>query len=98
MPRYRTCIDRGAVCTGTRCPEHARARNNSTARGYGAEHQRQRAELKATLPGPCQAAIVCGGVQLKPDGDWVAAHLIDGDPESPRIAACRRCNEAMKRR
>ena len=94
MARYRTCIDCGATCTGTRCPHHQRARNNSTARGYGADHQRQRNELEHTLPAYCWAGC---GKWLEPDGNWVAAHVVDGRHDLPRVATCRSCNEAMKR-
>lgn len=71
-----------------------RGRPTPQARGYDADHRRQRAALKATLPAPCWAGC---GRWLEPDGNWVAAHLIDGDPTSPRVATCRSCNEKMKR-
>lgn len=93
MTRYRTCIDCGAICTGTRCPEHQRARNDRTSRGYGADHQRQRAELERTLPAYCWYG--CGRLLLATD-PWVAAHVVDGDPTSPRVVSCRTCNERAK--
>lgn len=99
MPRYRTCsvLVNGRLCgrptTGTRCTEHERARNNSTARGYGADHQRQRAELERTLPAYCWYG--CGRILTATD-PWVAAHVIDGDPTSPRVVSCRSCNEQAK--
>lgn len=97
MTRYRTCSVAGCgqLTTGTRCAEHERARNNSTARGYGADHQRQRAELERTLPALCWYG--CGTLLLATD-PWVAAHVVDGDPTSPRVVSCRSCNERAKRR
>jgi len=34
---------------------------------------------------------------LEPDGKWVAAHRIDGDPSAGWLASCVYCNEAAKR-
>jgi hypothetical protein len=33
---------------------------------------------------------------LTPDGDWVAAHLIDGDAAAGYVVACPTCNERAK--
>lgn len=41
----------------------------------------------------------CGygcGTLLMPDDDWVAAHVVDGQPEYGYIAACPTCNERAK--
>jgi hypothetical protein len=65
------------------------------ARGYGAAHERARASLAAMLPAPC--ACGCGAV-LDVGSDWVAAHLVDGNPSAGWAAMCRSGNERMKRR
>lgn len=91
MP-LRPCIVCGIPSPASRCPTHARP-NSSTARGYGTAHQRARRELAATLPAPC--GYGCGLI-LSPTGAWVAAHVIDGDPDAGWIASCRSCNERAK--
>lgn len=101
MARLRPCLGYpghrcGVLTRGGRCPECSRiAKPGSTERGYDADHQRQRAALKASLPAYCWAGC---GRWLEREGDWVAAHVVDGDPSSPRVATCRSCNERMKRR
>src|SRR5512137_3065787 len=96
----RPCIDCGVLVSypENRCPACASRRNvargGSTARGYGVAHQRARAALKGALPAPCGGGC---GTPLYPDGDWVAAHVVDGQPEHGWIATCRSCNERMKR-
>jgi hypothetical protein len=57
------------------------------------DHQATRALLRGTLPALC--GYGCGALLL-PDGDWVAAHVVDGDPSFGYIASCRRCNERAK--
>ena len=97
----RPCIERGCPNTTgrTRCPEHERMRDrmrgSTAARGYGLEHQRARDALRALLPAPCGYGC---GVTLEPDGVWVAAHVVDGDPTAGWLAACRTCNERAKAR
>ena len=49
--------------------------------------------LKRTLPALCMYG--CGTV-LQPDGEWDAAHRVDGHPEYGYGAACRACNERAK--
>lgn len=90
----RPCIVCGQPSNGPRCPRHQRT-NNSHQRGYGAAHQRARAQLALTLPAPCGYGC---GTQLNPNGPWVAAHRIDGDPTAGWIASCRSCNERAKAR
>ena len=96
----RPCIERGCpnLTPRTRCPAHERERDarrgSSTQRGYGAEHQRARERLRATLPAPCGYGC---GVILWPNGRWVAAHVVDGNPDAGWIASCLRCNERAKR-
>lgn len=84
---------------GARCPTHRRAhqrrRPTATQRGYGPAHRAARAELRDTLPALC--GYGCGRL-LMPDGDWVAAHRIDGDPSAGWLASCRTCNERAKAR
>ena len=99
MPIPRLCLGGcGQLTTRTdrRCgrPDCARP-DSSTHTGNYAEHRAWRERLKATLPAYCWAGC---GRWLEPDGDWVAAHVVDGDPDSPRVATCRSCNEGMKRR
>ena len=94
----RTC-DNGhppvRVPSGTRCAACERRRPSRQARGYGAAHERARATLAAMLPAPC--ACGCGAL-LGAGSDWVAAHLVDGDPSAGWAAMCRSGNEHMKRR
>lgn len=82
--------------SGQRCPECARERERHRptrqARGYDAEHLRARAALAETLPAQCH---YCPRLVI-PVEPWVAAHLRDGDPSSPRVAAHRGCNERAK--
>jgi len=94
----RTC-DNGhppaRVPSGTRCAACERRRPSRQARGYDAAHNRARAALAAMLPAPC--ACECGAV-LDAGSDWVAAHVVDGDPSAGWAAMCRPGNERMKRR
>ncbi len=94
----RTC-DNGhppaRVLSGTRCAACERRRPSRQARGYGGAHDRARATLAAMLPAPC--ACGCGAV-LDAGSDWVAAHIVDGDPSAGWAAMCRSGNERMKRR
>jgi len=96
----RPCIVGGCpriATSGARCVAHERqrdrARGTRQARGYGADHQRARAELATTLPAPCWYC----GVQVAIGQRWVAAHVVDGDASSPRVVAHPRCNEQAKR-
>ena len=94
------CSDHGTVYTPpARCPQCQRQREGSRpsrqVRGYGRDHSQARAALATLLPAQC--AYGCGTL-LMPEDDWVAAHLVDGDDQSPRMAACRSCNEKAKRR
>lgn len=61
-------------------------------RGYGREHQQIRRDLSLTLPAPCGYC----GVTITPGERWVAAHVVDGDPDSPRVVAHPGCNERGK--
>lgn len=95
----RPCLDCGVLCHATRCDEHrrarenARARNSSTHNGNYAEHRKQRDALALTLPAYCFYG--CGKL-LTANDPWVAAHLTDGDGDSPRVVSCRSCNERAK--
>ena len=83
----------GAPCTS--CQRERWARRGGTGlRGYGAAHQRARRELALSLPAPCGYC----GTWLTPDADWVAAHLVDGDPDIGWIAACPGCNDRARMR
>ncbi len=92
----RPCLACGTPTTGTRCPTCPSPGRNPQHRAanYGTAHRTARAALAATLPAPCWYG--CGTI-LHPDDNWVAAHLTDGDPTSPRVPACRSCNERAKR-
>jgi hypothetical protein len=52
-------------------------------------YQRARTQLELTLPAPCWYG--CGRM-LTPDGDWVAAHVIDANPTAGWVASCRWCD------
>jgi hypothetical protein len=94
----RACRYHG-LYDGQRCiaceRQRDQRRGTPTQRGYDTEHVNARAQLKLYLPGPC--GYGCGRI-LSPDGDWVAAHAVDGDPAMGWLAACRSCNERAKRR
>lgn len=92
----RPCLTCGRPTTGTRCPACGTSPGRDPQRraaNYGHHHRTERARLARTLPAPCWYA--CGTI-LEPASDWVAAHVIDGDPTSPRVVACRTCNERAK--
>ena len=100
----RICLECGRLTKqGPRCPTcdlaHRRAyeatRPSSAVRGYGHAHRQARARLAETLPASC--AYGCGRV-LTADGDWVAAHVVDGDPGAGWVAACPSCNAKARRR
>lgn len=86
-------LESGTPCRACQRRRDA-ARPSPAARGYGAEHQRARRALVATLPVPC--AYGCGAVLADPS-QMVAAHVRDGDPGAGWVASCRRCNERAKR-
>ena len=69
-------------------------RGTRQQRGYGAVHVQARAMLRGTLPGPCGYGC---GAWLEPDGTWVAAHVVDGDPSRGYIASCVSCNQRARR-
>jgi len=68
-------------------------RRTTSQRGYGLGHQQARDALRASLPAPC--GYGCGR-NLQPDGAWVAAHVVDGNPAAGWIASCPPCNERAK--
>lgn len=82
MPLY-ACLDCGAISTSSRCPDHTRPHI------YGRRHRSAREALRDTLPAPC--AYGCG-TMLDPDGPWVAAHVVDNEPDAGWVAACPPCN------
>ena len=95
----RPCLDCGRLTRErTRCSTCRKAadklRGTATQRGYGAAHRAARMELKARLPDECGYGC---GTWLEPEGDWVAAHVVDGAPEYGYLASCRTCNERAKR-
>ena len=84
--------------SGTSCRACQRrrdaARGSREDRGYGADHQRARRALAAALPQPC---AYCG-VTVTAAERWVAAHVRDGDPTSPRMVAHPSCNARYRGR
>ena len=93
----RPCIECGRPTNGTRCPTCGTSPGRDPARraaNYGAAHRAERARLATTLPTPCWYGC---GTTLHPEDRWVAAHIEDGNPTSPRVAACPTCNEQAKR-
>jgi hypothetical protein len=99
LPMPARLCPRGHVTRARTCPvcETLRDRGRGTrqARGYGSEHMAARASLRGTLPAPCGYGC---GTTLYPNGDWVAAHMVDGDPSAGWLASCRTCNERAKHR
>lgn len=100
----RPCLDCGRLVNdATRCPPcdarksrlREAGRPSRYARGYDSAHYRARMALALTLPDAC--GYGCGRM-LHRDGDWVAAHVVDGDPSAGWVAACRSCNERAKHR
>lgn len=92
------CPDDVFVVSG-RCPActaaRERSRGSTTERGYGAEHQRARDELRQQLPEFCGYGC---GTWLDVDDRWVAAHVEDGNPGAGYLISCPPCNERHKRR
>jgi hypothetical protein len=96
----RLCLDCGArTFTGSRCQAHqsqlmarmdaARGPRPQYAKGYTAAARKVRANATA-----CHW---CGeGFTL--DNPVQADHVLPGDPDSPLVPACRRCNNARRRR
>ena len=95
MATLRLCLGGcGTLTSNGRCGKPQCRRPSAHARGYDADHEHQRTELELTLPAYCWYG--CGRILTAADR-WVAAHVIDGDPDSPRVVACRSCNERAKR-
>jgi hypothetical protein len=96
-PAPRLCLGgcgRLTTRSDRRCGAPGCRRSSSTHNGNYGDHRRWRAELERTLPAPC--AFGCGRI-MEPGSDWVAAHVYDGVPDSPRVVSCRSCNERAKR-
>lgn len=87
----RPCIVCGRLSQWSRCPEHERP--SAWRRGYDTRHRAARLVLADRLPAYCWYG--CGRLLTEND-PWVAAHVRDGDPSSPRVISCRPCNEAAK--
>jgi hypothetical protein len=86
MP-LKPCLVCGRPSPGARCAAHP------VPRHYGTAHQQARRYLAATLPAPCGYGC---GTMLSPGDPWVAAHIIDRDPNAGWIVSCRGCNERAK--
>jgi hypothetical protein len=96
----RPCLDCGAlVARASRCSGceagRERRRGSPSRRGYDSRHVAARLTLRDTLPGPCGYGC---GTWLWPNGQWVAAHVVDGNPDAGWIASCRTCNQRAKGR
>src|SRR5262245_11651257 len=85
-----TSRGRCAACNRAR----EQARGTPAQRGYDAGDREARRLLRETVPGVC--GYGCGR-WLYPNGSWVAAHVVDGQPQHGWIAACYACNEQAKR-
>jgi hypothetical protein len=87
----RRCPYRAIVTQG-RCPPCAqsreRERGTTTQRGYGVQHQRVRVALGDILSAPCG---YCGTTIVKGE-PFVAAHVVDGQPEHGWMHAHALCN------
>jgi hypothetical protein len=104
---FRTCLDCGRLfnrdATNTwRCPTHQaaadrkrNARGNTTARGYGAAHQRKREQLLAAFQ-PGQPCARCGQPIASAD-DADLGHD-DSDRSQYRGLEHKRCNRATSGR
>lgn len=82
------CLDCGAICNGTRCPDCAnrKDRRKQTARGdrYGQEH---RALRRHWLPIVRAGGVLCSRCQqpIPPDADWALDHRPWGsEPSHPK--------------
>lgn len=98
----RVCIESGCgtLTDRTRCPEHTRqrdkARGTSTDRGYGADHQRLRAEYQALMNrGESFACWRCDD-EIDPE-HWHLGHD-DYDRTVYRGPECVPCNTATSGR
>ncbi len=92
----RPCLACGKPTAGSRCPTCPTSPGRNPQRraaNYGHAHRKARAELADTLPAYCWYGC---GLRIYPGMTWVAAHINDGDPDSPRVVACTSCNERAK--
>lgn len=92
----RPCLVCGRPTTGSRCsscPPPPGRDPQRRAANYGHAHRTERARLAETLPAACWYGC---GLIIQPGDRWVAAHVVDGDPGSPRVVACAPCNERAK--
>jgi hypothetical protein len=80
-------LESGTPCRSCQRRRDA-ARGSRSERGYGADHRRARRALAAALPQPCAYCHV----EITSGERWVAAHVRDGDPTSPRMVAHPSCN------
>lgn len=98
----RVCAEKGcpALTRTTRCPEHARerdqARGTRQARGYDADHDRLRAEWAPRVATGTVRCRRCLG-RLAPFEPWDLGHPDDDCPR-PRAPEHRRCNRATATR
>ena len=94
----RLCIRGHGYYTGrcSGCERERDARRGSRQqRGYGNAHYKARAALAKTLP------TYCGydpSHWITADTPWVAAHVVDGQPEYGWMVSCVGCNERAKTR
>lgn len=90
------------VVSGQRCRACAKRRESTRAtpamRGYGAQHAAARRALALTLPSVCgyEHDARCPRTLIHPGTQWVAAHVVDGDPSAGWMAAHPACNERAK--
>jgi 5-methylcytosine-specific restriction endonuclease McrA len=84
------CLDCGQLSERSRCQRCARARRGTTsARGYGAAHQRRARQTIAAQP----FCSICGATT-----DLTADHIVPlargGHPHGELRVLCRRCNSS----
>lgn len=100
MPRLpRPCLNCGQLTDNSRCLTCNRERERiaSAARPprphYSGDY-RKRAKIVRETAIACHW---CGG-GFAPDNPVQADHVLQGDPASPLVASCRRCNIARANR
>jgi hypothetical protein len=100
--RVKVCIEAGCpeLTRTTRCPKHTRekdkARGTRQERGYGAEHDAERARW---APIVATGGVKCWRCQvlLDPSEPWDLGHD-DHDRSTYRGPECLRCNRATSAR
>lgn len=89
----KPCLDCGTLSQGSRCPDHARARDRirvaRRGRIYKGDWQARARQQVSDEPW----CAWCGA-----STDLVADHVVAGDPASPTQTLCRSCNSIKANR